>query len=114
MIVSRRRLLQGSLLCAAGIVHRSSPALAEEFAALPTADERKRMAGLATDFLNAYNVPGLSVAIATKGKPVYVEAFGVADRESGEALTPQHRFRAEFRSRRRLSDVAYFAEFDEG
>jgi len=90
MIVSRRRLLQGSLLCAAGIVHRSSPALAEEFAALPTADERKRMAGLATDFMNAYNVPGLSVAIATKGKPVYVEAFGVADRESGEALTPQH------------------------
>jgi CubicO group peptidase (beta-lactamase class C family) len=72
------------------------------------------MAGLATDFMNAYNVPGLSVAIATKGKPVYVEAFGVADRESGEALTPQHRFRAEFRSRRRLSDVAYFAEFDEG
>jgi CubicO group peptidase (beta-lactamase class C family) len=33
---------------------------------------RKRMAALATDFMNAYNVPGLSVAIATKGKPVYV------------------------------------------
>ena len=32
-------------------------------------------------------------AIAIKGKPVYVEAFGVADRETGEAVTPQHRFR---------------------
>ena len=31
--------------------------------------------------------------IAIKGKPAYVEAFGVADRDTGEALTPQHRFR---------------------
>ena len=29
----------------------------------------------------------------SKGKPAYAEAFGVADRESGAALTPQHRFR---------------------
>jgi CubicO group peptidase (beta-lactamase class C family) len=43
--------------------------------------------------LETYEVPGLSVAIAIKGKPAYVEAFGVADRETGEALTPQHRFR---------------------
>ena len=28
-----------------------------------------------------------------RGKPAYVEAFGVADRETGEALTPHHRFR---------------------
>lgn len=51
------------------------------------------MAALAIDFMNAYNLPGLSIAIAIKGKPAYVEAFGVADREGGEALTPQHRFR---------------------
>ncbi len=43
--------------------------------------------------METYEVPGLSVAIAIKGKPSYVEAFGVADREAGEALTPQHRFR---------------------
>jgi CubicO group peptidase (beta-lactamase class C family) len=93
MSVSRRMLLQTSLLCAVGMVHGSSPALAQELAASPTADERKRIAGLAADFMNAYDVPGLSVAIAIKGKSAYVEAFGVADRETGEALTPQHRFR---------------------
>jgi CubicO group peptidase (beta-lactamase class C family) len=93
MFISRRKLLQGSLLCAAGMVHGSSPALAQEIAASPTPDERKRMAGLAADFMTTYDVPGLSVAVAIKGKPDYVEAFGVADRETGEALTPQHRFR---------------------
>ena len=93
MSVSRRRLLQSSLLCAMGMVQGSSAALPQELAASPTPDERKRLAGLATDFMNTYDVPGLSVAIAVKGKPAYVEAFGVADREAGEALTPQHRFR---------------------
>jgi CubicO group peptidase (beta-lactamase class C family) len=93
MSVSRRRLLQGSLLCAVGMVHGSSPAVPEELAAPPTPDERKRMASLAADFMDTHDVPGLSVAIAIKGKPAYVEAFGAADRETGEALTPQHRFR---------------------
>jgi len=93
MSVSRRELLQSSLLCAVGMVHGSSPALTEELAAPPTSDERKRMARLAADFMDTNDVPGLSVAIAIKGKPAYVEAFGVADRETGEALTPQHRFR---------------------
>ena len=51
------------------------------------------MAEVAAKFLDTYEVPGLSVAIATKGKPVYAEAFGVADRESGEALTSQYLFR---------------------
>lgn len=91
MIVSRRRLLQGSLLSASGMVRL--PVLAEEFAASPTPDERERMAGLATAFMGANNLPGLSIAIAISGKPAYVEAFGVADRQSGEVLTPKHRFR---------------------
>jgi CubicO group peptidase (beta-lactamase class C family) len=93
MSISRRKMLQGSLLCAAGMVHGSSTALSQQPVALPTPDQRKRMARLAADFMDTYDVPGLSVAIATKGKPVYIEAFGVADRETGEALTPQHRFR---------------------
>src|SRR5712675_1882794 len=93
MSVSRRKMLQGSLLCALGMVHRSSPALPQELAALPTPDERKRLARLAAAFMETYEVPGLSVAIAIKGKPAYAEAFGVADRDTGEALTPQHRFR---------------------
>src|SRR6201999_1762070 len=91
VLVSRRTLLQGSLLCAAGM--GGSPLRAQELDAAPTPDERKRMAALASDFMKAYDVPGLSIAVAVKGKPAYVEAFGMADRESGEALTPQHRFR---------------------
>jgi hypothetical protein len=35
-------------------------------------------------------VPELSVAIGSNGEPVYVEAFGSADRENQERLTPQH------------------------
>jgi CubicO group peptidase (beta-lactamase class C family) len=93
MSISRRKLLQRSLLCAVAMVHESPPAVAEEPAARSTPDERNRMARLAADFIDAYDAPGVSVAIAIKGKPVYVEAFGVADRETGEALTPQHRFR---------------------
>jgi CubicO group peptidase (beta-lactamase class C family) len=93
MFVSRRRLLQGSLLCAAAMGHGSSPVLAQEPASPPTPDERERLARLAAAFMETYEVPGLSVAIAIKGKPAYVEAFGVADRDAGETLTPQHRFR---------------------
>jgi CubicO group peptidase (beta-lactamase class C family) len=93
MSLSRRTLLQGSLLCAAELVRRPSAAPAQELAASPTPDERERMAGLAADFMNANNVPGLSVAVAIRGKPAYVEAFGIADRETGEAVTPRHLFR---------------------
>ncbi|MGY3585995.1 CubicO group peptidase (beta-lactamase class C family) [Bradyrhizobium sp. USDA 4341] len=93
MPLSRRTLLQGSLLSAAGIACRPWPALADPPAELPTSEQRKQMAGLAADFMKEYDVPGLSIAVSIKGKPAYVEAFGVADRESGEALTPQHRFR---------------------
>jgi CubicO group peptidase (beta-lactamase class C family) len=93
VFVSRRRLLQGSLLSAATMAQGSWPALAQEPAASPTAYERQRMSALADTFMKAYDVPGLSIAVAVKGKSAYVEAFGVADRESGEALTPQHRFR---------------------
>jgi CubicO group peptidase (beta-lactamase class C family) len=93
MPVSRRTLLQGSLLCATGMLCAPASAGAQEPSALPTPDQRRQMAGLAADFMGAYDVPGLSIAVAIKGKPAYVEAFGVADRETNEALTPQHRFR---------------------
>src|ERR1700743_1659032 len=93
MPVSRRTLLQGSLLGAAGMLRAPARPLAQEPPPLPTSDQRRQMAALAADFMGAYDVPGLSIAAAIKGKPAYVEVFGVADREAGEALTPQHRFR---------------------
>ena len=93
MTITRRKILQSSLFCAATMVSGSGLAPAQEPASSPTPDERKRLARLAAAFMEIYEVPGLSVAIAIKGKPAYVEAFGVADRETGEPLTPQHRFR---------------------
>jgi CubicO group peptidase (beta-lactamase class C family) len=93
MTITRRKILQNSLFCAATMVSGSGPAPAQEPASSPTSDERKRLARLAAALMEIYEVPGLSVAIAIKGKPAYVEAFGVADRETGEPLTPQHRFR---------------------
>jgi CubicO group peptidase (beta-lactamase class C family) len=59
----------------------------------PTPAERQRLAHLAADFMDFYEVPELSVAIGSNGEPVYVEAFGFADRENQERLTPQHLFR---------------------
>jgi hypothetical protein len=59
MSVSRRKLLQNSLLCAVGMVHGSSTALSQELFAVPTPDQRRRMAQLATDFMGTYAVPGL-------------------------------------------------------
>jgi CubicO group peptidase (beta-lactamase class C family) len=55
--------------------------------------ERAAMAELAAGFMQSYSVPGLSVAIGRGGGLVYQEAFGSADRDRGEPLTPRHRFR---------------------
>ena len=68
MSVSRREMLQGSLLCAVGMVHGSYPSLAQEPASSPTPDERKRLAQLAAAFMETYEVPGLSVANRNQGK----------------------------------------------
>jgi len=51
------------------------------------------MAAIADAFMRQYGVPGLSIAIALRGSFVYEEAFGMADRESAERVTPAHRFR---------------------
>jgi len=39
------------------------------------------------------SVPGLSVAMARDGEMIYEAAFGWADRDKGEKVTPAHRFR---------------------
>ena len=93
MTISRRKLLHHSLLCAAGMACGPSAALAEELVPPPNPDQRGRMAQLAVDFMGTNDVPGLSVSIAVRGKLAYAEAFGVADRDTGEVLTPQHHFR---------------------
>ena len=85
-------LKQASLLGAAGTVG-AAPNVAQSSTHGPTAAERLRLGHLAADFMDFYGLPGLSVAVGSRGAPVYVEAFGLADKESQEALTTDHRFR---------------------
>ena len=51
----------------------------------PSAAERAAMARVAEEFRSSYAIPGLSVAISRNGNLVYVEAFGVADSQTGGA-----------------------------
>lgn len=44
-------------------------------------------------YMRANDVPGLSIAIMRNEKLVYAAGFGVADKESGEPVSPMHRFR---------------------
>jgi hypothetical protein len=65
MFVSRRRLLQGSLLCAAGMVR---PALSQAPSVTPTPDERKRTEQLlADDTLRIMSTPSVANPRYAKG-----------------------------------------------
>ena len=44
-------------------------------------------------FMTKYNVPGASLAVSKNGKLVYIKGYGFADKNSGEKVTPAHRFR---------------------
>jgi CubicO group peptidase (beta-lactamase class C family) len=55
--------------------------------------ERRAMAQVAANFMNTFEVPGLSVAIARHKRLVYQEPFGVADRDTAEPLSVSHLFR---------------------
>jgi CubicO group peptidase (beta-lactamase class C family) len=57
-----------------------------------SASEREQMGAVAAAFMRAFDVPGLSVAISRGGLVVYENAFGVADRQSGERLTGANLF----------------------
>ena len=51
------------------------------------------MAQLVQAFMSKYSVPGLSIAFAEYGVPVYSEAFGVTDVVANTPLTTENRFR---------------------
>jgi CubicO group peptidase (beta-lactamase class C family) len=55
--------------------------------------ERVVMAGAAHAFMEEYDVPGLAVAISREGRLVYAQGFGIADKHTGEKVTPTHLFR---------------------
>jgi CubicO group peptidase (beta-lactamase class C family) len=55
--------------------------------------ELHAMEATASAFMRKYDVPGLSVAIARRGRLVYTRGFGLADKETNEKVTPNHLFR---------------------
>src|SRR5579872_1347558 len=58
----------------------------------PSAGERAAMDGVARAFAQQFGVPGLSIAVAQNGTPVYVQTFGVAENLGGVPLQPSHVF----------------------
>ncbi|HSU56604.1 MAG TPA: serine hydrolase domain-containing protein, partial [Candidatus Dormibacteraeota bacterium] len=99
---SRRKLSRRSCLrriaigCAAAVTPtflRVPSSEAAEGQAKPTSTERAALAEIAQKFIGDHQIPGLSVAIARHGEMVYAEGFGLADKSSGECVTPNHRFR---------------------
>ena len=59
----------------------------------PSPAERAAMEGVATGFLKAHSIPGLSVAIAAHGQLAYEQGFGFADRDNHVKVTPSNLFR---------------------
>jgi CubicO group peptidase (beta-lactamase class C family) len=79
----------------------------------PTPSERSSMSSLARAFMQQHDVPGLSVAIGRGGALVYEDAFGFADREKREAVSPMHLFRIASVSKP-ITSVAIFSLIEEG
>ena len=48
---------------------------------------------LMTGFVSRHKLPGASLAVTRNGQLVYARGFGLADRESGEPVQPNSRFR---------------------
>jgi CubicO group peptidase (beta-lactamase class C family) len=79
----------------------------------PTPSERTAMTEHANAFMQQYDVPGLSVAVGRAGAPVYEDAFGWADREKREAVTPAHLFRIASVTKT-ITSVAIFSLIEQG
>jgi len=91
-IINRRQWLGGA---AASCLLPMVAARGEVLDAMAVSSEAMaEVEALAGAFLSRFSAPGLSVAYARDGVPVFTAAFGLADRDSGEKLTTAHRFRA--------------------
>jgi CubicO group peptidase (beta-lactamase class C family) len=89
--INRRGMLQRSL--ATGLASAVSTAWAQPRGEEILPGERAAMAAAARAFMDEYDVPGLSVAVARNGHLAYAQGFGVADTRTGETVTPAHLFR---------------------
>src|SRR5207248_5676315 len=92
-----------------GLARRGNSA---ELPAIPP-PEREAIAALALRYLRAHGIPGMSLAVARQGRLVYAQGFGVADRRSGEPVTPSHLFRIASVSKP-ITSVAIFSLLETG
>jgi CubicO group peptidase (beta-lactamase class C family) len=76
-------------------------------------DERARAIRSAADFMQKYNVPGFSMAIASKGHIVHRLALGVTDRRTGQRVTVSNLFRIASISKA-ITSVALFTLIEQG
>jgi CubicO group peptidase (beta-lactamase class C family) len=79
----------------------------------PTPPERAAMARIAQAFMQKYDVPALSFAVGYAGEIVHRDAFGLADRERNEAVTPNHLFRVASVSKM-IASAAIFGLIEQG
>jgi CubicO group peptidase (beta-lactamase class C family) len=116
--ISRRALLTGSLgagaawVCAPFARAPAAPQPAGE-PAEPSPAERAAMAASARAFMQSYAVPGFSVAVGHGGAMIYQDAFGWADRERNEPLSPMHLFRIASVSKP-ITSTAIFSLVEQG
>ena len=55
--------------------------------------DMKKVDDAVANYMNKYNVPGLSFAITKDGRLVLAKTYGFANKETGERVAPRHRFR---------------------
>jgi hypothetical protein len=79
----------------------------------PTPAKRGEMSNLARAFMQRYAMPGLSVAVGRGGAILYEDAFGWADRETREAVSPTHLFRIASVTKP-ITSVTVFSLIEEG
>jgi CubicO group peptidase (beta-lactamase class C family) len=80
---------------------------------VPTDKEAAVMAEIVTQTMRKYQAPALSLAIARHGQMVYEEAFGHADKSTGEPATSASRFRIASVSKP-ITSVAIFSLVEQG
>lgn len=89
---TRRDFLIGSTALLASAIARAQAAAKPK--QRPLGEVQAELRKLVPDLMRRHNVPGLSLALAREQKVVWAEAFGLRDKETKAALTPDTVFEA--------------------
>jgi CubicO group peptidase (beta-lactamase class C family) len=105
------RLAGGAALLSSPVSALAQGSANAEKMSEPAPSERSAMSNAARAFMQQYEVPALSVAVGHAGMLVWEDAFGWADRENREAVSPNHLFRIASVTKP-LTSVAIFSLVD--